>query len=366
MRLVLCLVLVSLLMGGCGDDDGAGGDAGGVDAGPPRDSGPQPDAGPPVDSGPRPDSGPGGGGSCAKPLFPADAPWNRDVYDAPADSQSDAVIADLDASGGWGLGRMQIDFSIEVLCDDGSAPFRAFTPNADFYAGDCDLVEVPVPLMGAIEGETGYECLGDGDCHLIVIHTPTNMLYEQWRTNITAAGYEGGCLAVWDLSRVYPPEGRGEGCTSADAAGLPIAPLLFDADEVAAGEIRHAIRFILPNDRIRNRTYVRPATHATGAASGGMNAPPYGTRLRLRRDFDLASLPNDAARVVATAMQRYGIILADGGSVALTGQSDRFTTAKWADVGLGPRDLDSILVTDFEMVEAGERFAWTGDCTRTP
>ncbi len=64
-------------------------------------------------------------------------------------------------------------------------------------------------------------------------------------------------------------------------------------------------------------------------------------------------------------MQRYGIILADGGSVALTAQSDRFTTAKWADVGLGPRDLDTLQVTDFEMVEAGMRYMGFDCTTRT-
>src|SRR5690606_35239662 len=162
-------------------------------------------------------------------------------------------------------------------------------------------------------GEDGYACESDGDCHLIVRHAPTRTLYEMWRAHLGPAGLEGGCLAVWRLDHAYDETLRGEQCTSADAAGLPIAPLLFTADEVAAGEIRHAIRFILPNSRIRHRTYVRPATHATGAASGGEDAPPYGIRLRLRADYPLAELPSDGARVVARALQDYGMILADGG-----------------------------------------------------
>ena len=85
-------------------------------------------------------------------------------------------------------------------------------------------------------------------------------------------------LAVWDLNRVYPASGRGEQCTSADAAGLPIAPLLFNADEIAAGNINHAIRFILPNPRMRADVYVHPATHA-GAPRGPVDAPPYGRAL---------------------------------------------------------------------------------------
>jgi serine/threonine-protein kinase len=186
-----------------------------------------------------------------------------------------------------------------------------------------------------------------------------------WRANVSGGTLYGGCLAVWDMLRVYGPEGRGENCTSADAAGFPIAPLLFTADEVASGEIRHAVRFILPNSRIRRGVYVHPATHSTSATSGPGSAPPYGARFRLRADFPLSSLPNQAARVVARALQRYGMFLADGGQVALTAQSDRFTVAKWEDY-LGPRDLDRIRVSDFEVVEGGERIPYTGDCVRAP
>jgi serine/threonine-protein kinase len=188
-------------------------------------------------------------------------------------------------------------------------------------------------------------------------------LYEQWIASIDDQDrYTGGCLAVWDLTREYPDGMRGDQCSSADAAGLPIAPLLFDADEVAAGAIEHAVRFALPNTHIRNRTYVRPASHATGAAKAGNDGVPYGARLRLRADYPLASLPNEGARVLARALQRYGMILADGGNVALMGQDDRSSKHKWADL-LQPRDLEAIKPQDFELVEAGERRTWQGDCT---
>lgn len=298
------------------------------------------------------------------PAFEPASPWSQDVSKAPLDPGSAAVIAWLDAAGGFGLGRMQIDFSIEVLEADATAPLLGFTPTGDFYEPDCDLEPVPVPSGGALEGESGYACESDGDCHLIVWHRPTQRLFEMWRADLRGGAFRGGCLAVWDLARPYGPSGRGAQCTSADASGFPIAPLLFDADEVASGEIDHAIRFILPNARIRNRTYVPPATHATGAASGGANAPPYGARLRLRADYPLASLPNEGARVVARAMQRYGMLLADGGNVALTARSDRFTASKWAGL-LGPHDLRGIRVTDFELVASGPRLSWNGDCVRT-
>ncbi len=296
--------------------------------------------------------------------FPPEAVWYRDVSTAALDPQSAAVIAYLDRVG-WGLGRMQIDFSIEVLTADASTPLRAFTPTEDHYRPDCDLDPVPVPPGGALEGEEGYECRSDGDCHLIVADRSRMKLFEMWRADIRGDSFRGGCLAVWDMTRVYPPTGRGEQCTSADAAGFPIAPLLFDADEVAAGRIDHAIRFILPNATIRAREYVHPATHGTRSTSGPADAPPYGARLRLRADYPLASLPNDGARAVARAMQRYGMLLSDAGRVALTARSDRFTRAKWSGL-LGAQDLASIRPRDFELLALGERVPLTNDCVRNP
>lgn len=299
------------------------------------------------------------------PSFTRGSTWTDEVSAAPLDPESDAVIAWLEDAGGWGLGRFQIDFSFEVLEADESAPLRSFEPTADHFSPDCDFDSLPVPDGGALEGESGYACSGDGDCHLLVHDTVTRRLYEMWRADIDRGDFRGGCLAVWNLEGEYPSAGRGEGCTSADAAGFPIAPLLADADEVAAGEVAHALRFILPNSRIRDGVYVHPATHSTGATSGGSDAPPYGARFRLRADYPVETLPSQGARVLARTLQRYGMFLSDGGSVVLTVRSDRSTAASWNGL-LGPHDLRDLQVSDFEMVDAGPRFSWDGECTRLP
>lgn len=304
------------------------------------------------------------GASAALPPLPPGDPLAQDISAAPLDDESATVIAWLAANGGWGFGRMQIDFSIEVNDATAADPLLPHTPRPGYFLPDCDTgVSVPIPPGGAIEGVSGYQCSG-ADCHLIVYHTGSRQLFEMWEADITGGVLRSTCLAVWEMDKQYPPERRGLDCTSADAAGLPIAPLLFDADEVAGGAIEHAIRFILPNARMRAGVFVLPATHI-GGPTGPVSAPPYGTRLRLRADYPLNTLPNVAARTVARAMQRYGIVLADGGNVALTARSDRHTAAKWSAL-LGSRDLDRLLVTDFEMVEGGQRYAATYDCVRTP
>jgi hypothetical protein len=288
------------------------------------------------------------------PYFKTPMFFNADVSAIPKSASSDAMIAALVAEGGWGNGnKMQIDFDLDVLTASASTPKRTFTPT------DCDQVPVPVPAGGNVEGETGYACTGDGDCHLLVFDPTGGKLYEMWRANITTT-FQGGCLAVWNTGTTYANTLRGDQCTSADAAGFPIAPLLFTADEVKAGHIDHAIRFILPNTRTK-RGFVRPATHGT-STTGTTAAPGYGVHLRLRADYPIANL-SPGAQVVARAMQKYGMYHADGGNIALTAQNDRHTTAKWSGL-LGANDLSALKVTDFEVIDHGGMIALTGDCAR--
>ena len=350
----LCVVVA------CGDDDetadaavdAPGRDAPGVDA--PGVDAPGVDA-PGVDA---PGSDAGGGDGM---FFPAGAWMYQNIEAASVRPDSDATTQWLVDNGGWGVGRLQIDFSIVVL-DADAEPRRTFTPTDDFFRPDCDEVPVPVPLGGMLEGEDGYECTTGGDCHLIVVDWGSRELFEMWRADIGDT-FNGGCLAVWDMSRVYPPEGRGEQCTSADAAGFPIAPLLFYPEEIEAGEINHAIRFILPNDRMRADLYTRPASHA-GGPRGPAPAPVYGSRWRLKPDVDISPY-SAGAQVVLRALQRYGMALADGGNIALTAASDRNRSVGW-DGLLEPRDLEGIEPTDFEVLDTGPDIDLTFDCVRTP
>jgi hypothetical protein len=318
------------------------------------------------------DAAPGGDGAGSDfanlhgPYFETSMFWNRDVSAVAKSANSDSIITALRGAGGWGNGnKIAIDFTIDVLTANAATPHQTFTPTSDFFSPDCDHVELPVPPNGNIEGETGYQCTTGGDCHLLVYDTSAKKLYEMWRADITdpltPSSFQGGCLAVWNTSQTYTDTLRGDQCTSADAAGFPISPLLFTADEVAAGEIKHAIRYILPNNRVR-RGFVRPATHGT-STTGGSSAPAYGSHLRLRADFPIDSLPSEGAKVVARAMQKYGMYHADGGNIALTAQSDRHTTAKWAGL-LDSHDLQALRVEDFEVIDHGSMISLTDNCAR--
>lgn len=323
----------------------------------------------------------------APPRFPPQAVWHQDISDAAPHPQSASMISTWAGLGGFGFGRMQIDFSFHIVHAPPGAPTRTIVgyPSAgEYYAPDCEPIgtPMPVPLDAAIEGQEGLSCSNaDGDCHLLVVQG--DRLYEAYRANATGTGgLQAQCLAVWKLERVYPADNRGDHCTSADAAGFPIAPLLFNADEVFAamqgpgGDLGHAIRFILPNARMASTTiegdryglYVRPASHA-GGPSGPEGTVPYGSRLRLRADFPVNLYP-PAAAVILRTMQRYGIVLSDGGNIALTAESDRYTDHTWAELGIGSRVFDQavpgmpVRAQDFEVIDTGPRIVETWECER--
>jgi hypothetical protein len=313
-----------------------------------------------------------GGAVMSGALFEQPEPWTKDVSALTKDARSDAIIAALIAMGGWGNGNvLQIDFAIPLFFATSSTPRQTITaPAARYcYGGtDCDPVplQMPLPAGGNTEGSADYTCnTAKDDCHVLVVERNEKKLYELYNSTKTATGFTALVAIIWDLTRAYPANLRGDQCTSADAAGFPIAGLLPTADEVAAGEVNHALRFILPNPRMKADVYVHPGTHAGAPSSTDPNAPPYGVRFRLKAAFD--ETPYGAAeRVILRALKRYGMLLSDGGEIALTFASDRTTAAKWQAQGITPQSFNSIGASNFEVVDLSPEIALTNDCVRNP
>jgi|GEM_PF-1008340 len=95
---------------------------------------------------------------------------------------------------------------------------------------------------------------------------------------------------------------------SSDAAGLFLAPLTIRLSEIRSGSIRHAARVTMSNSIISPSSAWPSRAHA-----GAWGKVPYGTRFRLRADFDMSAF-SPTARVLLTQLKEYGLIIADGGS----------------------------------------------------
>lgn len=274
-------------------------------------------------------------GGC--PVFPADNAWNRDVSGDPLRADSAAIIAAIQSTGGT---HLHPDFGENP---DYGIPFTVVPANQPLvpieyvaYGDESDPGPFPVPLDAPVEGGSD----ADGDRHVIVVRSGTCELFELYRAFPQADRWRADSGARFDLSSNAL---RPDGWTSADAAGLPILPGLVRDDEVAAGEIRHAIRVTFSRTQ---RGYIAPATHFASSRTDP-TLPPMGLRLRLRADFDISGLTGQA-KVIATAMQRYGLIVADNGS---NWYFQGAPSPYWDDDDLD--QLKSVPGTAFEVVDTG-------------
>ncbi len=228
----------------------------------------------------------------ACPILPADNPWNQRVDDAPALGGSAAFVKHLGSDA-----AVFADFSIPYVTVPAS---QRKVPVRFHYWRESDRGRYPIPPNAPIER-------GTPDRHLIVLDRDRCKLYELYKARRIAGGkrWQAGSGAIWNLRSNHL---RPRGWTSADAAGLPILPGLARFDEVRRGQVDHALRVTAEGVR---ETYVYPARHSDGRSSS-RDAPPMGTRFRLRASFDTSGFPPQA-RTILEALKRYGMILADSG-----------------------------------------------------
>jgi len=270
------------------------------------------------------------------PLFPASNPLNQDISHAPVDPRSAAYIASIGLTG-----HLHPDFGTNpsygipyavVGSQQHEMPIT-FTA----YNGESDPGPYPIPANARIEGPPAGE---EGDRHVLVLQRGSCKLFELYAARRSRAGWEAGSGAVFNLrSNALRPEGW----TSADAAGLPIFPLLVRYPEVRAGRIDHALRVTVERTQ---RGYIHPATHFASSSSDP-NLPPMGLRLRLKGSFSLAGYHGETL-VVLRALKRYGLIVADNGSSwYITGAPD----SRWNDEDL--EQIKRVPGSAFEAVQTG-------------
>jgi hypothetical protein len=234
------------------------------------------------------------------------------------------------------------------------------------------FTSAPIPAYAPIEGTSN----STGDRHVLVYvesgggNNPA--LYEMWQGIYEGGSWTDSSNALWPNVSLNSLTAQGQG--TSDAAGLPVAPLLANADEVIGtgtptapnGAIQHPIRFTL--NHMLNY-WVWPATQTAGtgsctAAGGGgisveslisQSSPPAsctmsgpaGEIYRLKASVATPACASTSPQtaIIITAFRDYGIILADNGdSGGLIGTPD----ARWNDNDLSC--LTNLILSDFEPV----------------
>jgi len=296
-------------------------------------------------------------------LFPADNAWNQNISNAPVASNSAAIIANIGSSihlhPDWGAdnpanGTSPL-YGIPVNIVHGGNT-TLVTVSIDNYPDESDHPQVPIPPNAVLEGDYqngpnlnggGYGENGNqnqrGDSHLIVWDEDNKVAYELYgvsRPNDptlfpnnsdvevlkTDNAWHAAQETVWDMkTNTF----RTLGATSADAAGLSILAGLARPDEGLTtgqggqGAINHALRVTLPGSDV-NPQYIYPASHVV-SESQASNKLPFGGRLRLANtpavNTIISNMPPES-QIIARAMQKYGLIVADiGTAMYITGSS---------------------------------------------
>jgi hypothetical protein len=267
-------------------------------------------------------------------ILPAEAFYYSDITSLPIHENSEGMIEAigglrLNPAAGSGLRYGAIagrPFNIA----DGSTPLEHVN-----FAYKKNSFEGPYPITDPafIQSAPTYQM----DNHYVAVDFGARRMWEIGNARVYFGRWEADAGTVWDLDSLDFSPGRTTG------SGLPILPGLFTYEEVAAGSVDHVISMSLPATAAER--HIWPA-RVTDGTNEDPDAPPMGSWLRLRGDVDLEGL-GPQARVVAEALQRHGMVLADtGGSLALNGTPD----ARWDDSDLAT--LGKITIDDFEVVDS--------------
>lgn len=279
-------------------------------------------------------------------VFPPDNPWNEDISARPVAPDSAAIIASIGAEKSLGF-NLDMNFVI-VPPDQPLVPVRV-----TMYPAESDPGPFPVPSNAPIEnwpmahnedvgalpkpGQTleDIQRHGTGDRHLLIVDPAHGKLHEFWQARLTDNGWEASQASTFDLTSNAM---RPLGWTSSDAAGLPIFPSVVRYQEVANGEVRHALRFTVRRSR---RAYVYPARHFASPHTDPA-LPRMGERLRLKASFNTSGFPPHA-RVILEALKKYGMFVADNGQNWLMSISPDRRFA-------GLESLSKVRGSDFEVI----------------
>jgi hypothetical protein len=289
-------------------------------------------------------------------MFPSDSVFNTDISSLPVNAQSATWMSNMTQQTNLhpDLGTFAQWYGIPVSV--APPPATGLTPTFAYNAeSDHPTEGYPIDQSTWIEG--GPAAPSGSDRHALVIDKNLCKLYEIYNLQNFTNGQQpiAGSGAVWSLTSNAM---RTNGWTSADAAGLPMAPLLLRPDEILAGAIAHAIRFTAHC----TSTYIWPASHQAGSCSAAF--PPMGARFRLRSSFDISTF-SPTTQVVLRAFQHYGLILADNGSDWYFGG----TTDDWWGTTAGSQvvsELKNIPAAQFDAIDESGIQAAAGSYSTTP
>jgi hypothetical protein len=296
-------------------------------------------------------------------VLPANNHWNTRIDNLPLHPSSAAWVSSVGSTAGshlhadWG-NVLANYYGIPYVIVPGSqtpVPITFNDPNA--APDESDPGPYPIPPDAPIEGGPGVS--NTGDRHVLALENTTCTLYEL----DSAYPQSNGSWDVFSAAKFALNSNalRPASWTSADAAGLAILPGLVRYDEMASGQINHAVRFtaatIWGNETNVGHKWLWPARHWSGAGTDP-NTPPMGARFRMKSSY-VPTATDPGVLTIIRAMKKYGMILADGGSNwYFQGVTDtRFTDAQISQIGQIPGSAFEVVDMSFLQMDVNSGHA---------
>jgi len=172
---------------------------------------------------------------------------------------------------------------------------------------------LPFPKSAPIQGWLGKPSRDppsncDCDRHSLVLDESRCFLAESYFTVRTSSGFKVSGSFVFDLKKRLPQNIDGAG--SADAAGLPMLPLLLRYADLKSSTVNHVLR--MTTQFAQGHAFVHPATHTDGEQDN-TSFPYYGARFRLKKKFSLKGYSKQAQSFLR-GLKKFGVIFADQGN----------------------------------------------------
>jgi hypothetical protein len=278
------------------------------------------------------------------PLYGPTSPFNTPIpADPPIDPNSSLYIAGLrEVAGVRGFTISVRGWTVPAYEANTGTPRYDVQLTESWRAANW-MLGVPIPSEAAPDPED--------DGHMTVLDRGTGCEFDFYEAHHEDGHWTAGWANTVRTaeSGVYPYAYSMRGSGFANLAGL-IWP-----QELRVGEIRHALMFSYPYTSAAGA--VEPATETDGQSTRS-DALPEGARLQLDPSLDLDSLPlQPYERVIARALQRYGMYLGDtGGGINLYAvQPQSYPSDPY--VGLLPSEayprLPNIPIDRFRVIDLG-------------
>ncbi len=196
----------------------------------------------------------------------------------------------------------------------------------------------------------------NSDQQLVIYDLDRGIVSWLWKAtydatnDVWSAG--GGSVAYLDSNGLHAKlPGADEPRNTGSNRGLNGAITAVRHDQVQAGAIDHVVKIGL--NSVRDE-HLFPMIGSDGKSTHP-HAPPQGARLRIKPSVDLSTFDlHPQARPIATALQRYGVIVGDstGAPIALK-LEDTVTAGRGQLWQLSKQALCSIPIEAFEVIDYG-------------